>query len=219
MNFSDRYHRLKRTLANPNISAMQRIYTWRALSVLLEKTNDRKAFTKYAKRLFNISLKIILTSPILSEYALRFTSLSNEEKQDFGQRFLRIFTNTHKITPVHFELMDDLDGFEDGAYSAKLKLIGVLKSSYTLNNLDSFMCIVLHEFTHHVYEHCPTFGPIPASQIKAITENGYLDFIASWEQPLELPARCVETYLEEHKFSFTLLSKIRQQMLPTKECR
>lgn len=189
----------------------ERMYAWDAISALLVKTKYEKAFAKYAKRLFNTSSKIIVTSPVLSEYAVRFESLSNEEKEDFGQRFLNILTASHRLTPVKFELRDDIEGFDQAAYSDKYKLIGVLKYSYTLDDLGSFMCMVLHEFTHHVYEHCPTFGPLPVSQIKAITENGYLGFVDSQDEPLEAPARFVEEYLDKHNFADTLLSKIKQK--------
>lgn len=211
MNFSEKYHRLKRTFVNLNKPIWERMEAWDAISTLLVKTKDEKAFSKYAKRLFNTSFKIIVTSPVLSEYAVRFTSLSNKEKEDFGQRFLNILTASHKLTPVRFELRNDIDNFDQAAYSYTHKLIGVLNDSYTLDNLGSFMCMVLHEFTHHVYEHCPTFGPLPVSQIKALTENGYLGFEDSKDEPLEAPARFVEEYLREHNFAYSLLSKIKQK--------
>ena len=85
MNFSKKYHILKDMLANPKMTARQQMDAWDYRDALMSKTMDEKAFTKYAKRLFNTSFKIITTSPILSEYVLRFNDISNEEKRDFGQ--------------------------------------------------------------------------------------------------------------------------------------
>ena len=213
MNFSKKYHRLKRILNNPNITGKKEMHTHLAMSILLEETKDEKAFTKYAKRLFNTSFKIILTSPILNEYALRFTSLSNEEKQDFGQRFFNILTSSHKLTSVHFELRDTLDNsnIDEAGYSSSLKLIAVLKDSYVLSDMNFFMCALLHEFTHHVYLHNPEFAPIPTSQIKAIIEYGCLGFTDRRREPMEAPAYFVEEYLKKHNFTLSLISKIKQK--------
>ncbi|MCQ2562246.1 MAG: hypothetical protein MJ158_01345 [Alphaproteobacteria bacterium] len=213
MNFSKKYHILKRMLANPKMTARQQMDAWHYRDALMSKTIDEKAFTKYAKRLFNTSFKIITTSPVLSEYVLRFNDISNEEKRDFGQRFLNILTAQHNLSSVHLNLIDNQDdlGGDEARYAPSLNLIGVWKGSYTLNSINSFMCVLLHEFTHHIYEHNPKFGPISTSKIKAVVEQGYIGWTDNHKEPIEAPALFVEEYLNKHDFTYALISKIKQK--------
>ena len=123
-------------LANPKMTARQQMDAWHYRDALMSKTMDEKAFTKYAKRLFNTSFKIITTSPVLSEYVLRFNDISNEEKRDFGQRFLNILTAQHNLSSVRLNLIDNQDdlGGDEAGYAPPF---------YIFTN---FLYILLHCF-------------------------------------------------------------------------
>ena len=191
-----------------------------SMNALLNKNTQEKAFTKYAKRLFNISVKAISNNLDLSKAAIDFEKISTQEKQAFGQKFLDVICMTHKITPVSLCITDDTEGNFEADYDDKLKLIRVKDGDFT-KTLDLFIGEILHEFTHHIYWHKPTFGPLTGSQTRAAIERGYgnpLDLEKYKQTPIESPAYFVQEYFEKNKFANTLMTTIvtTQKMIASK---
>ena len=177
---------------------------------LLNKSTQEKAFAKYAKRLFNISVKVISNNTDLTKAAIDFEKISTQEKQAFGQKFLDIICMTHKITPVSLRIVKDIEGNNEADYDDKLKLIRVKDGDF-IKKLDLFIGEILHEFTHHVYWHNPEFGPLTESKTRAAIERGYgnsMNLEQYKSAPIESPAYFVQEYFEKNKFANTLMATI-----------
>ena len=180
---------------------------------------DEQAFEKYAKKLFDTSISTIVNDKTLTKYALNFAKLSDQEFQDFGQRFLNIYTKLHQLEQVYFNSQSDTITHDVPAYYNDTNKEIAMSAMYC-KNLDDFIGQILHEFTHHIYWYNPEYGPIGAQKSFAAIRSGYgdpgYDTIEQYKRrPFEAPAYSVQDYVSSNKFTNVLIQRINTKNILT----
>ena len=83
-----------------------------AMDSLLNLDSQKKAFTRYAKKLFDASQKLILNNSDFCNSVLNFEKLSIEQKQKFGQNFINALVKKYKLTPCSFQIVAEMELYE-----------------------------------------------------------------------------------------------------------
>ncbi len=179
------------------------------------QTETQKYCEQYAKKMSDMSLKIIST--FLPDTALNFNKLSIKEKLDFGQTFINHIAEQFKIPPNKLVFKDDMPDVKGAEYDFKTGNININKKQNI--KMQYFIGIILHEFTHYLYTKHPEHSPVGEQKTFAVMENYITDFpnglqtkadFTEYKQrPFELPAYYIQDYLKKHKFEKTLLLHIK----------
>lgn len=182
--------------------------------IKLLQTETGKYCEQYAKKMFDMSLDIIGT--FLPDAAMNFDKLSIKEKLDFGQIFINHIAKRFEIAPNKLEFKDDMPDAKGAEYDFKTGNISINKKQSI--GLQCFIGMVLHEFTHYLYDKHREHSPVGEQKAWAVMENFVVDSpngiqneadLDTYKQrPFEAPAYYVQDYFEKHKFCETVLSSI-----------
>ena len=242
LDFSKQYKQLKKNkdkiqaqimeLNKDNKNNFQQIHAliakreiYRNAIIKLLNQDTEKPFEQYAKKMFNLSISII--EKFLSLPALKFDKLSNDEKQDFGQTFINYIAKRFKINTNTLLFNDNMPTDKSACYDFYTGNIEI-NINQTSCTLQDFISMILHEFTHHLYEKHPEYSPLGEQKVAAIMENPIADnpngiqtesdLIAYKQRPYEAPAYYLQEYFEKHKFGEQLLSTIKNNSQKSTQC-
>ena len=161
-----------------------------------------------------MSLDIIRT--FLPDAAMNFDKLSIKEKLDFGQIFINHVAKQFEITPNKLEFKDDMPEGKGAEYDFATGNININKKQSI--GLQYLIGMLLHEFTHYLYDKHREHSPVGEQKAWAVMENfvfdspsgiqNEADLEAYKQRPFEAPAYYVQDYFEKHKFVEQLFMQI-----------
>lgn len=182
--------------------------------IKLLQTETGKYCEQYAKKMFDMSLDIIRT--FLPDAAMNFDKLSIKEKLDFGQIFINHVAKQFEITPNKLEFKDDMPEGKGAEYDFATGNININKKQSI--GLQYLIGMLLHEFTHYLYDKHREHSPVGEQKAWAVMENfvfdspsgiqNEADLEAYKQRPFEAPAYYVQDYFEKHKFVEQLFMQI-----------
>ncbi len=182
--------------------------------IKLLQTETGKYCEQYAKKIFDMSLDII--GRVLPDAAMNFDKLSIKEKLDFGQIFINHVAKRFGIAPNKLEFKDDMPDVKDAEYEFATGNIYINKKQSI--GLQYFIGMVLHEFTHYLYDKHREHSPVGEQKAWAVMENfvsdspsgiqNEADLEAYKQRPFEMPAYYVQDYFDKHKFAERLFMRI-----------
>ena len=182
--------------------------------IKLLQTETGKYCEQYAKKMFDMSLDIIGT--FLSEAAINFDKLSIKEKLHFGQIFINHIAKRLEIAPNKLEFKGDMPECKGAEYDFATGNININENQSI--GLQHFIGMILHEFTHYLYDKHREHSPVGEQKAWAVMENfvsdspsgiqNEADLKAYKQRPFEAPAYYVQDYFEKHKFGEIVLSAI-----------
>ena len=183
--------------------------------IKLLQTETGKYCEQYAKKMFDMSLDVIGT--FLPDAAMNFDKLSIKEKLNFGQIFINHIAKRFEIAPNKLEIKGDMPDGKAAEYDFATGNININKNQSI--GLQYFIGIVLHEFTHYLYDKHREHSPVGEQKAWAVMENFIIDspsgiqneaeLEAYKQRPFEAPAYYVQDYFEKHKFGETVVSHIK----------
>lgn len=187
-----------------------------AIIKLLQKETQKHS-PQYAKQMFDMSADIIKKH--LSDDAVRFDLLSAQQKLKFGQKFIDHIAKRLNIIPNKLVLKDDMPQDKGAEYTFNTGDIDI-NQNY-VGNMQDFIGMILHEFTHHLYVRYPDLSPLGEQKVVAVMENFISDFpdgvrsaqeLAAYRQrPFESIAYDVQDFFKENKFGEHVLLQIVEQ--------
>jgi len=129
---------------------------------------DEKILEQIAKTMRKDTMDVIINNPALTESALNFSKLSDEEKKGFGQELMnRLSLKYNNGVPGKFALRQD---GEAGTYKVETDTIIVDKD---IKKLDDFVGVFLHEFGHRVSYKNPNLS-VHGSQQAHVAKTNYI---------------------------------------------
>jgi hypothetical protein len=174
---------------------------------------DTVVFEKYAVQMFQNMQGVIVNDSILSSYAIRFSSLTLAQKQEFGLRLYQKMAQKYGIKnysemEFYIESNDDFAG----GYNRDKK---ITIDTQEVNNFANFISIFIHEFSHYIFRKLPHKSPLNAQMINIAVEN-YIsknpnnsNFKSYSEQPYEKPSYALMDYFKKNDFVGKLMLAIR----------
>lgn len=170
-------------------------------------------FSRYANCLFENTVNTVIKNPFLLDCVQHFDNLQLSTKQLFGQilfsQMANLYNQDHGNATSLFFIANDNPAVK-AYYDSKHTIVFQQRVCTENCDIENFIQMFAHEFSHYLYIQCPNKTDVNAQQAYII-KYGYIYELEGEEycqQPFERPSYEMSLYFKQRNFVQTVVNRL-----------